>query len=235
MAYFNNKRILMTCVYEGSGTTLKNLLNTTQRAAYLFSGYTGTNVDGLIAYSDTENVTTMNSMFYSCRNLTSVPLLDTSSVIFMSIMFQECPALTSVPAYDTSNVTSMQAMFNGCSSLTTIPLFNTGKVTVTQNMFKNCSALVSVPALDMSKISSATNMANMFSGCSNLEEIHMTGMKVNFDISASTKFTASALVEILNNLATVSSTQTLTMGATNLAKLTAEEKAIATNKGWTLA
>ena len=83
--------------------------------------------------------------------------------------------------------------------------------------------------------SSVTNMKNMFSSCSNLKEIHMTGMKTNFNISDSTKFTESALVEILNNLATVTSTKTLTMGSTNLAKLTDEEKAIATNKGWTLA
>ena len=60
-------------------------------------------------------------------------------------------------------------------------------------------------------------------------------MKVNFNISSSTLFTREALVEILNNLATVTSTKTLTMGSTNLAKLTDEDKAIATNKGWTLA
>ena len=63
----------------------------------------------------------------------------------------------------------------------------------------------------------------------------MTGMKANFDISASTNFEESDLVTILNNLATVTTTQTLKMGATNLAKLTDEDKAIATNKGWTLA
>ena len=62
----------------------------------------------------------------------------------------------------------------------------------------------------------------------------MTRMKVSFDISASTKFEESDLVTILNNLATVTNTKTLTMGATNLAKLTDDEKAIATNKGWTL-
>ena len=60
-------------------------------------------------------------------------------------------------------------------------------------------------------------------------------MKVKFDISASTQFEKSDLVTILNNLAAVTTTQTLTMGATNLAKLTDEDKAIATNKGWTLA
>ena len=60
-------------------------------------------------------------------------------------------------------------------------------------------------------------------------------MKVKFDISASTQFETADLVTILNNLATVTTSQTLTMGATNLAKLSDEQKKIATDKGWTLA
>ena len=165
-------------------TTLKKLLDTTESAASLFSGYLGTTVNELIAYNDTSNVTNMQSMFYGCSKLTSIPPLDTSKV------------------------TNMGSMFKLCSKLTTIPQFDISKV---------------------------NDMNSMFQGCSNLKSILMTGMKTSFDISASTKFETSDLVTILNNLATVTSTKTLTMGATNLAKLTDEEKAIATNKGWTLA
>ena len=65
----------------------------------------------------------------------------------------------------------------------------------------------------------------------------MYGMKVSFNISNSTLLSSSELVKIFNNLAdlTNSSSQTLTLGTTLLAKLTDEEKAIATNKNWTLA
>ena len=132
---------------------------------------------------------------------------------------------------DTSNVTNMSAMFSSCSSLTSVPAFDTSKVTSMANMFYHCYSLTSVPSFDTLNV---TSMSYMFNYCSSLTEIHMTGMKVSFDISASTKFTESALVEILNNLASVTSTQTLTMGSTNLAKLTDDEKAIATGKGWTL-
>ena len=93
-----------------------------------------------------------------------------------------------------------------------------------------CTTLKSIPAYDLSNITSI-NLSNL----SKLEEFHATGMKVSFSISSSTKFTREALVEILNNLASVTSTKVLTMGATNLAKLTDEDKLIATNKGWTLA
>ena len=133
---------------------------------------------------------------------------------------------------DTSNVTNMSHMFYNCPSLTTIPQLDTSKVKIMGDMFYNCPSLTIVPQLD---VSSVTDMANMFYKCSSLKSILMTGMKTHFNISVSTNFEESDLVTILNNLATVTSTKTLTMGSTNLAKLTDEEKAIATNKGWTLA
>ena len=133
---------------------------------------------------------------------------------------------------DTTNVTHMDYMFVGCKKLTSIPLLNTSKVITMVVMFRDCNKITSIPQLDVSNV---TDMSYMFDNCTKLEEIHMTGMKTSFDISVSTLFTREALVEILNNLATVTSTKSLRMGATNLAKLTDEDKQIATNKGWTLA
>ena len=261
-------------------TTLKKLLDATKSAASLFSEYLGTTVNELIAYNDTSNVTNMQSMFYGCSKLTTIPPLDRSKVTNMYGTFYGCSSLTSIPQLDTSKVTNMNSMFYGCSKLTTIPQLDTSKVTYMNSMFSGCSKLTTIPQLDTSKVTNMGSMFNgcssltsipqldtsnvismdsmfkqcsklttipqfdiskvnflnaMFQGCSNLKSILMTGMKTSFDISASTKFETSDLVTILNNLATVTSTKTLTMGATNLAKLTDEEKAIATNKGWTLA
>ena len=78
-------------------------------------------------------------------------------------------------------------------------------------------------------------MDNIFSGCTNLKSILMTNIGANLDISASTQFEREDLLVILNNLKTLTEAKTLTMGTTNLAKLTDEDKAIAINKGWTLA
>lgn len=192
----------------GGGNTLKNLLDATHSCYYLFNNYNGVSVDDLIQPNDTENVTTMASMFRECSKLTSIPQLNTDNVTNMYGMYYKCSKLTTIPQLNTSKVDNMNDMFNGCSSLESIPLLDTGNV---------------------------TGMYNMFNGCSSLKSILMTGMKVSFDISASTKFERADLVTILNNLKTVTTTQTLKMGATNLAKLTDEDKLIATNKGWTLA
>ena len=214
--------------------TLKKLLDATKSCYYLFTEYSGVSVDDLIQPNDTANVTNMNNMFYNCANLTTIPQLNTGKVTTMNSMFYNCSKLTTIPLLNTGNVTSMSTMFFGCNSLTTIPQLNTGKVTNMKNMFYSCNSLTTIPQLDTSNVT-GTNMNNIFAGCSSLKSILMTGMKVSFDISASTKFERADLLIILNNLATVTTTQTLKMGATNLAKLTDEDKAIATNKGWTLA
>ena len=193
---------------------------------------TATSMDGWWNKEDTADVTSMSYMFSYCYSLTSVPAMDTSRVTSMGQMFYYCISLTSVPAMDTSSVTNMGSMFASCSKLTSVPAMDTSKVTDMNGMFQSCSKLTSVPAMDTSNVA---YMDSMFYSCSSLTEIHMYGMKVSFNISASTKFTREALVEILNNLATITSSKTLTMGSTNLAKLTDDDKLIATNKGWTLA
>ena len=169
-----------------------------------------TSFNDIIKYNDTSNVTDMSVLFLSCSSLTSIPLLDTSTVTSMYYMFSNCSSLTSIPQLDTSNVTDMSGLFEYCTSLTSIPQLDTSNV---------------------------TNMTDMFSKCSSLTSIKMKNMKVSFDISASTEFTREALLELINNcfdLTTLNKTATLTMGSTNLAKLTDEDKAIATAKGWTL-
>ena len=193
---------------------------------------TATSFDGFIPFTATSDVTDMYYMFYECQNLTSVPLFDTKKVTNMKSMFKHCSKLTSVPLLDTKKVINMESMFQSCSKLTSVPLFDTSNVTNMYYMFYNCSSLTSIPLLDISNV---TSMYDMFFGCSRLETIHMINIGADLNIHYSTKFTREALLEIIGNLKTVTSTKTLTMGATNLAKLTEEDKAIATNKGWTLA
>lgn len=246
----------LNIVGGSSENSLKNLLDATKSTSYLFTQYTGTSVNELISYNDTENVTNMSYMFNSCTNLTSIPLLNTSKVVNMNHMFYFCSSITAIPQLDTINVTDMSALFGECRKLTSVPLLNTSKVTNMYNMFNSCYDLTTIPLFDTRNV---TNMDYMFSGCRNLTEIpafdvskvtkfgsmlnacssltaiHMTGMKVSLWMASSTKFTTEALHEIIDNLATVTSTQKLTMGNTNLAKVSEEYKAIATNKGWTLA
>ena len=212
----------------GGENTLKNLLDATKSCKYLFYRYNlATSVDNLIQPSDTENVTTMEDMFGECRNLYTIPLLDTSKVTNMYYMFNNCKALKTLPQLNTNRVTNMSGMFFNCVKITEAPMLDTHIVNSTISMFDGCTNLTTVPAYNMVNNGQATNM---FDNCPNLKSILMTGMTSSFDISSSTKFEREDLVTILNNLGTPAFTRYLTMGATNLAKLTDEDKAIATNK-----
>ena len=187
---------------------------------------------------DVSNVTSMRFMFQNCLSLTIIPPLDTSKVTNMYYMFYDCLSLTSIPQLDTSNVTNMQYMFNGCSSLTSIPQLNTSKVTSMSNMLAYCQNLTSVPRLDATSLTSANNMfGNSYRSLLFFTTFGgLTGLKVDLDLSMCPKLTHESLLNVVNELADVTaSPKTLTLGEDNLNKLWNEEKAIATNKGWTLA
>ena len=214
--------------------TLKNVLDATKSAMYLFNNYQGTSADNLIQYSDTENVKYADHMFVNCSQLTTIPQLNTSNVTNMASMFSGCRRITSIPQLDTSKVTIMYKMFNYCSKLTTIPQLNTSNVTDMRDMFSDCWALTTVPAIDANNVTNSNYLQNIFWNCMNLKSILMTNIGANLRISACKKMEREDLLVVLNNLKTVTSTRTLVVGTENMAKLTDEDKAIAINKGWTL-
>ena len=176
----------------------------------------------------------MGYMFYGCNNLTTIPLLDTSKVTKMYGMFSNCRNLTTIPQLDTSKVTNMSDMFYSCSSLTAIPLLDTSNVVNMSSMFRGCSSLTTIPSLDTSNV---VGMSYIFAECNNLIKISILNIGVDLDIHWCTKMEREALLEVLGNLKdlTSSTSKRLTLGSTLLNKLIDDDKAIATNKNWTLA
>ena len=196
---------------------------------------------------DTSAVTNMYSMFSGCVELRAIPQLNTSAVTNMNSTFYNCSFLKTIPQLDTSNVTSMNYMFYFCPSLITIPQLDTSNVTDTSVMFYNCQSLTTIPQLDLSKV---TNVRSMFVWCyvlTTLGGFQNLGMAYNTTASAnnenytlklsdSSKLTHDSLMNVINNLYDIKTKgcnpQQLILGSKNLAKLTTEEIAIATEKGF---
>jgi len=70
-----------------------------------------------IEIKDINDVINCRWMFYTCKQLVSVPLFDTSNVKNMYCMFMECINLESVPLLNTSKVVNMDSMFYECHNL----------------------------------------------------------------------------------------------------------------------
>ena len=194
---------------------------------------------------DTSNVTTMSQMFNECTSLTTIPQLDTSKVENMMYMFWKCSSLTSVPYMITLNVSEMRYMFRGCTSLTTIPQLDTSRAQYIYGMFMECSGLKSLPLLDFSSVMGGNNELFDIPSSSNetpypdLTDLGgFKNLKYDLNLSGMPNLTVQSLMNVINNLKNLNGTglspKTLTLGTTNLNKLTDEQKAVATNKGWVL-
>lgn len=195
-------------------------------ASYLF--YNGYRLDYLNEIlSVCENTTEAIKMFAHCSSLRSLNLsnFDTSKVTNFSSMFERCSSLTTIPQFDTSSGTDFGNMFESCFSLTTVPQFDTSKGTNFGSMFERCSSLTD------------------FGGLENLGQAYETTQSANYsnyklNLSTCTALTEQSLMNVINNLYDIAAkgcnTQQLVLGSKNLAKLTAEEIAIATNKGFSV-
>lgn len=216
-----------------------------------------------LKYTDTSKGTNFSSMFSYCSNLTSIPEIDTSNGTEFGNMFNGCSKLSNAPDIDTSKATNVYSLFNGCKTMLTVGnkldfsnatsasrvfyncnwLGSTGdidvsKVTNLDYLFYNCLSLTKIKSLDMS---SATSANYIFTNCNYLQEIEFKGTfnvnNVYISSSSSKGLTKESILSLLNALKdrSAESTQyTITIYSRNLNKLTEEEKAIATDKGWIL-
>ena len=196
---------------------------------------------------NTSSVTDMSSMFSNCSQLKTIPLFNTSNVTTMYGTFSGCAVIDNLPLLDTSKVTKMNDTFKRCYDLKKIPEINTQNVTSFNSTFYNCSSLYEIPALNASKVTDVNqtfllcNKLKDFGGMLNLGEAYNTRQPANISsykltLDDSPELTHDSLMNIINNLYDIKTKgcnpQGLILGGTNLAKLTSEEIAIATNKGW---
>ena len=190
-----------------------------------------TGVDIYDYFSNTQNDYSYTSGKLLLQYIKKVPPLNISNRTSLYDMFAQMNNLLSIEEIDTSNVTSMYGMFRECPNLITIPALNAEKVT------------------DIGGVLSYTNSLTNFGGFINLGMAYDTSKEANYGDytlqlgrlygeSYSKNLTHESLMNIINNLYDIKTkgcnVQKLILGTSNINKLTSEEIAIATEKGWTI-
>ena len=205
----------------------------------LFKGYKGEDLIG-VGKLNTSKVKRFRSTFESCTEITKLDLSawDISSAENMERIFQDTPKLTKLDISTwklPATVKSMISMFYKCglNNMDFLKNWDISNITKMDNLFGFCPNLKS---LDLSSwdVGNVISFGGFCSFCDVLEDF-----KAPKNIKASIKFDYSklnyeSLMSIINNLAPVETTQTLTLGSDLLNKLSAEDIAIATQKGWTV-
>lgn len=190
----------------------------------------------------------------------TIPLIDTSSYTNMEGLFNYYVSLESIPLLNTEKVTTMRNMCNNCKKLKSVPAFNTSNVTIMRGVFYWCISLKDIPKLDCSKVTTIDGVVygchrymklggfeNLGKGYKSKSAITANHSDCTLDISQggdpqapnnifSTNIDHDSLMNVINNLYDIASDgvpqQELIIGSINKLNITAEELAIATDKGW---
>ena len=192
----------------------------------------------------TENLTDMSNFFANCEKMIYVPLLDTNNVHTMINTFGSCSSIQKLPNFDTGNVITMRALFANCQMLKEIPNFNTSLVQDVGSMFSNCPRLEKIPLLDFGKV----YKIDSFFGYANYDRLTDLGgfknLKVDWNDNTGLvrcpKLTHESLMNVITNLYNFrengdnDTVKTLKISSSSMALLSDDDKALATNKGWTL-
>ena len=200
-----------------------------------------------------------SQMFYNCSITKIIRGLNVPSTTkSVSNMFYGCSNLEDLyfDNFSSENCTQFTSMFYNCSKLTKIPTLSTKMISDSpfvstypmQSIFYNCTKVADFGGfVDCEKITDWGSSTNSpFYYLTSLVNIEQFGTikGMNFNVSRCTNLSVDSLMVLINalydyvgNNETPTSTaySKLTIGSTNLAKLSDEQKAIATSKGWTLA
>ena len=163
---------------------------------------------------------TASNMFGYSRITNLVALIENAGIVF-----------------DISQTTNTGYLFNEAANLTEAPIINAPNSTTVDRIFNGCSSLIKAGIIfPENKITAYTNA---FARCYELQDFTAGGViDIPLSFAQSSKLTKASLDSIITALKDFSgttTTKTLTLHADSKAKLTDAEKAIATEKGWTIA
>lgn len=136
---------------------------------------------------------------------------------------------------DLPNVGDATEMFSGCYNLRTFKS-NLSSLHSAGYMFTNCTSLTDATINISSYSEQEQEYSGIFAGASMLTNLTIEG-ELRAGLWLHSDLTLESLLSIINALVdlTGEDSKTLNLGANNLAKLSDEQKAIATNKNWVLA
>ena len=225
-AFYNCSSLATVTVGENAKFTLGQY-------AFRSSGVTDESVKNILAHTST----IYTHVFDKCNSLVNIE----PSALWTN-MFSNCTNLKTVQSSLTTKTLGDNTFYNDVS-LTSALLYGV-YTTIGQNVFYNCTALKtvylssSITTATNSSLTSTSSSYYIFQGCTNLEDVQLgQDWNMSLRLNVSNKITVESMVAMFNSLKdlTGETAKTLTLGSINLAKLTDEQKQIATDKNWTLA
>jgi hypothetical protein len=204
-----------------------------------------------------------NGCWQDCTALQSIAFPNSLATLALTgqYLFYRCTALTYVylPNVSTSfSLTADNTIFNGCTALTTIELGTNWKWTVNLGSaaatYLNHDCIVNLifaklvdkraDGVNATTVTTSTSSPIVTGVNSQFTKVFVVGDTINVNgtgnktilsIQSDTQLTLTTNAASTGSGLSYAINKTLTLGATNLARVSAGEIAVATNKGWTVA
>ena len=222
-----------------SCTSLANIV-IDENAKYTLGSYAFANCPVLTnesVHNLMEHYSYINSyVFKECTGLTNVEVSR-----FWTGMFYGCTSLITARSLKAANTSN--SVFYNCTKLQEVYIAD-GTKTIGTNVFYGCTSLKtvylpsSITTATNNSLTSTSSSYYIFYNCKALEDVQLgQDWNMSLRLNVSNNLTVDSMVAMFNSLKdlTGETTKTLTLGSTNLAKLSDEQKEIATSKNWTLA
>lgn len=182
--------------------------------------------------------TTISSMFQDDKKLREVEVIEAEKATAVDNLFYDCSALETIPTFNIGSATNFTSIFKGCFSLRSIPEIDTSKATSLNSMVQKDTSLTKITNLNTQNVSSS-GLDNAFAGCFNLSKLTLVPTVTNWAgapiLLSNMSFSREAIIEFFNSLPIITSAKAITLtGNPGVSSLTDADKAIATQKGWTL-
>lgn len=249
-----NVRNLQGCFYQNERLFSLNLEKCTQ-VTNLNSAFARCYSLIRLKLPNLSKITKFDNVFNSCSNLTELDLTTLNpNIRTLNGLFEDCTNLVRVnfPSYNLDKVTSVRGMISSCYKLLINFLSKIPNVEYAGDFIYDCR---NIQNLDFSSWEKVTNLgiqrcldlstlslgnkpflqSLLISSCSKLQTLYISSFGselTNLSFIYCSKLEYNSIMNIINALPTTSGT--LALGTTNLNKLSDSDKAIATNKGWTL-
>jgi len=250
-----------TASTDSSASMAQKIENMAYDAGWLAQlGYTEQNDGGVkdaVAYSkaikDGWDATATSRRFTTDKDLVYFPAVDTSQFTSFADMFKNCTSLMSIVSFNANSATNVGSMFNGCTALRYVPKLDTSLCTGFTSLFYNCTSLKRVEEISAAACNSNNSFNATFFGCTKLEYMLIKGLGTQSAVTSINLTSSSGVIpwglhteenrqSLVDTLLTYSydratanySACTIKLHADTLARLTAEEIAAITAKGFTL-
>lgn len=203
---------------------------------------------------DTSYINNASSMFSGCSGVKVFPKINTSRVERMNYMYQYCSLAESFPELDMTCVTDAGYMYNYCSGMKENPPINCPNLLRGNGMFSSCTGLLRVSQLNVKfsdcteicayctnlhtieliDVSNCTSNLHLGNGSTKLVTCNVVGLKTNIIFTSNSALSKESVLFLFENAQKVSSSKRISLHANTFNQLTADEIAIATQKGFSV-